>query len=373
MLEDKLPEYKAMIKEKARRVIELKERYYIGSETALSAVNTEEQIKNWPGRLAELINKCYKMKKNQTVYPATPERVIGLNTVLIETFSEYSTANETKQAETYKYELEMRKDIGQAHYLLLGAAPDIFDIEISDDKEDRRILVKKLGRYFKAYNRQPPSNNDNQKFGEFMIEYIKEIKTSCVPLVLKAIKEHIEENDDTDEKLDEHDIRELTQLIETYQNEKIAILEKIDWNKAMSQINLNFCIDKEIAKVSGNCLLDELLMRIKNDNVDNRMEYRRMIINNVIGLLPKGHYSEHSQIMNDLKLTLTSEQNIERIRKERPQGEVLAEFIHIFKEAPPLVRELFGQLERREVITRIQQLMQAFGDERNYVNRFLKS
>ena len=340
-------ERKKQLKGMLRAVQDKKEEYYIGTQDAFNYLKRIGDVYERPAKIAELINKKLETRLNIT-YPATPERIAGLNDKL----SLPNLASDPELEEDPRvYLKENFPNLGFLKYT------DIFNVLSSE----LRGVGKSLEKFFREEGDEYIVKQF-KKIDLFSENTMEDYVQIFFPFFESANKEEIKTDEDFGieiisvvkeeyEKIEGKIKEDMEISCSDYIEELTRDLSVVDWKKEFSKEKLR---EKEKERLDMNSSfrisLVEIVEKIKRDHLDHMLEYRRMVL---------CHWLKENKVKN-------YEEAI-ALYKERVE---LAE--RFSKDMMPISEEIIGE-STKLIKGSLNFLKPLLYSEKNFIERFLRA
>lgn len=303
---------------KLRAIQDLKAERYIGTAEAWDYLKRLELVYDFPLQLSEEINAQIKSQK-PLVYKATPQRILGLIDVVNQKIDEI--VNE-------EFEYLEESEIEKAEE----------DIEYTPEKD--QIFNIWIETYC----------------GVYKPEFLKNMALeSLAPLFMSVQDDHA-----NDESFGNFASEKLTENFPMTNRSRLDYSIKIgnvDWNHALSTENLRELEKKFSKTILEYTLLFNLVERyehIKNDLVDNRLEYRRQIL---LDYLSSADTNSYEELLESIRRRLESANR----RIKRPENQ----------DKRPWPEAWIKSQKRRKAL--LEYVAMAAAPERNFITKYLAS
>jgi hypothetical protein len=242
-----------------------KSRYYIGTSEAYELVQCAQRITENPRYIADRINEIVADKiKGELTCRAVPENVTGLFFILQKIYSYAFLKMVNKFNEYSKDNVWVREKLGGVTEFGLGS---MFGQVIFDNLGDRESLwiTDKPDTYVSAYSPYFSKANKEEIGTEDFPGYSQ---AAHAQKLLKLKREAVKNTQSQQDK----------DFFSAYFNAMASIAKRLDWGKCMSAERHNSEESSLLSEMYDKVDVNQIAKRIVNDKVENRAEYRRMVV-----------------------------------------------------------------------------------------------
>ena len=266
-----------------KAVQDLKDEYYVGTKEAFEIIKSCQRIYSNPEKVSEIINTNLSYMALLD-YPATPERIVGLERV-IESCSRNASDD---MDEIYKG----NRDVGFIDFYLRELSEKFRIIPMGDEILFEKDVEKSSERFFDVFR----IANENKVKSDNLL------KSTVINYFLDSYSEI---KDEIPEKIKDYSDEWMRKFLNS--------LVSLDWNLYFSKEEFRVYEKEKLGNTRNSVSLKNMVEKIKKDQLDHRLEYRRMIL---CKWLRESNVGDYKEAISAIERSIRERKEIlERLRK----------------------------------------------------------